>query len=228
LSIKDSAGRQLVLGSLGALWPFSSQFSLPAESGNVDCGYDLRQKTTFLASSSQVFAENFLFEENGNTVLDLRGGVVTVLNDAVKISASTGNEIVCRGGGMIIASGGEILLEHSIRMQNADDTLVIATANSGKDIKLGPGTFQAYLISSGTLRRTQQGPIKIFGGVAVSYLDFRNTSSSLFYGYPNSADARQTIVWNDRFNVLDPDRFAAGIRVHLGKSLVYWADEKVD
>ena len=230
VSIKDTAGRQLALGSLGVLWPFSPDYAMtsPLATPGAVRGYDLRQKTTFLASSSQVFAESFLVEENGKTCLDLRGGVVTVLNDTIRLSAGVGNEIVCRNGGILIASGGEILLESSIRMLNPDDTLVIATAREGKDIKLKPGIFNVYLISSGTIRRLAPGAIKISGGVAVNHLDFRDNSSSLFHGYPNSTDARQAIIWDESFNVLDPDRFAAGIRVHLGKSLVYWADEKAD
>ena len=230
VSIKDTAGRQLALGSLGVLWPFSSNYAMatPGSAANAACGYDLRQKTTFLASSAQVFTEGFLLEEDGKTYLDLRGGVVTVLNDTITLAAVSGNEIICRNGGILIASGGEILLESSIRMLNPDDTLVIATANEGKDIKLKPGTFNAYLLSSGTIRRLTAGSIKIAGGVAVNHLDFRDNSSSLFHGYPNSAGDRQTIIWDESFNILDPDRFSAGIRVHLGKSLVYWADEKAD
>jgi len=212
------------------LWPFSPDFSLGStvQTANTTRGYDLRQKTTFLASSSQLFEENFLLEDNGKTCLDLRGGVVTVLNDTIRLFARSGNEIVCRSGGILIASGGEILLENSIRMLNPDDTLVIATANEGKDIRLKPGTFNAYLISSGTIRRLTAGSIKIIGGVAVNNFDFRNNTDSVFRGYPNSTDDRQTIVWDESFNILDPDRFAAGIRIHLGKSLVYWADEKAD
>lgn len=230
ISIKDTAGRQLALGSLGVLWPFSPAFSLPAaaNAGNGGTGYDLRQKTTFVASSSQIFTENFLFEENGKTVLDLRGGVVTVLNDQIKLSAGGGNEIIVRNGGMLIASGGEILLESSLRMQNPQDSLVIATAVEGKDIHFRPGRYEAFFISSGTLRRAAAGAIHIVGGAAVSYLDFNKNASSLFHGYPGSGSQRQTIVWNEKFNAIDPDRYSAGIRVHLGKSLVYWADEKAD
>jgi len=230
ISIKDAAGRQLALGSLSVLWPFSPGYSMgsPGSAANTSCGYDLRQKTTFLASSSQVFAESFLIEKDGKTYLDLRGGVVTVFNDTIKLVADSGNEIICRNGGMLIASGGEILIESSIRMQNPNDTLVIATANDGKDIKLKPGTFNAFLLSSGTIRRLSAGSIRIIGGVAVNHLDFRNNSSSLFHGYPNSSSDRQTITWSNNFNILDPERFSAGIRVHLGKALVYWADEKVN
>jgi hypothetical protein len=227
ISIKDMNGRQLALGSLGCLWPFSPSFVLPSPQ-NANFGYDLRQKTTFIASSTATFNEAFIKTENGKTYLDLRGGVVTVLGNDFKLAAVQGNQILVKNGGMIIASSSEVLIENTILMEDPQDTLVIATASSNKDIIIKAGTYEAYFISSGTLRRASDGCIKILGGLAVNHFDFRNTSSSIFYGVPTSVSTRQTIVWDSKYNIMEPDKYNRGIKIHLGKSMVYWADEKIE
>ncbi|MBF0498918.1 MAG: hypothetical protein HQM09_02190 [Candidatus Riflebacteria bacterium] len=219
ISLRDLGGRLLALGNIGALWPF------PDSSGDT---YDLGRKATHNASTPADFLSCFTSTIGGNTVLDLKNGIVTV---AGNITLDAGNgKIIYKNGGMLIASDGEIIIKSSIQQDPSapDATLVIATAKKNKDIRLSAGNYRVFILSSGTLKRETAGPIKIEGGVAVRYLEFKKSASSIFSGYPTSADARQTITWDSNFNVFDPGNYAKGIKLNLGGSMAYWASEKAD
>ncbi|MFZ2961002.1 MAG: hypothetical protein WA705_29330 [Candidatus Ozemobacteraceae bacterium] len=216
IALKDTADRPLAIGNLGALWPFSSTF-------------DLTKKATHVASTTALFQSNFTKVDGGNLLLDLKNGIVLVRGDLV-LQAPSGGKIIYKSGGMLIASDGEILVKSPIQRDSGspEATLVLATAKTDKHIKLAAGAYQAFFLSSGTLKRETAGAIKIEGGVAVKYLEFKKEATSWFIGYPSSADTRQTILWDANFNVFDPGTYQKSMKLHLGGSMVYWTSEKSD
>jgi len=215
VALKDLNDRPLAIGNLGALWPFS-----PA--------YDIGRKATHIASTPAQFLQYFTTVKNGNLVLDLKNGIVSVTGNSIQLQAPPGGKILFLNSGILIASDGEILVKSPLQRDttNATGTMVVATAKDDKHITLCPGRFQAFFISSGTLKRESAGAIQIEGGVAVKYLEFKKTGTSIFAGYPSGADARQTITWDKKFDVFDPNSYTQRAKLHLGGSLAYWAVEK--
>ncbi|MBF0410362.1 MAG: hypothetical protein HQM10_23650 [Candidatus Riflebacteria bacterium] len=222
LLLSNLSGKPLVAGNLGAVWPFSK-------------AYNLMQKATDNVPDQKEFKNAFMYEENGVTCLDLKGRIVVVGGSYLELKAYSGDIIHCVSGGMLIASESDIRILNSIKMKNpATDTLVIATANvnanmgKGADISLASGIHEAYFISSGTIKKVTPGSIQINGGLSVRYLEYINSPSSIFSGYPTASSQRQTITWNEKFNVLHPEIYKNSIKIHIGPSMVYSASEKND
>ncbi|NLI75559.1 MAG: hypothetical protein GX442_03850 [Candidatus Riflebacteria bacterium] len=225
LALRDAAGNRLAVGYLGALWPFSTgtvQLDTPLRFD----GYDLRQKTTHLVGTPQEFAGAFLKTEGGRTVLDLQGGIVTVLGGDVHLAAS-GGAIHYRRSGMLIVSEGNLVLEAPLKRDGpAGETVpvTLATAQDGKHIVFATGgPIEAFLISSGTLKKQSSGGVSLFGGAAVKFLEFDPAAAdSLFRGHPSSTSQRSALVWNPAFNIFDPATARRGRRLHLGSVVSYW------
>jgi len=228
LALKDSAGRRLAVGYLGAIWPFSNA-AINGSAPLVFTDFDLRQKTTHLIGSPAEFASRFIRQENGKAILDLQGGIITVLGGDVTISGR-GGPVQYREGGMLIVDDGNLILPSSIQRDpgaTPPAPLTLATAKSGKSIVFaGSASIEAFLISSGTLKKTAGTGIRIKGGVAVRSLDFSESATdSLFKGHPATVGERNTIVWDPVFNVFNPDIRKLGMRFHLGARRSYWKTE---
>ncbi len=228
LALKDTAGRRLAVGYLGALWPFSGA-GMPAAGPVVFAEFDLRQKTTHLVGSPAEFAARFLRPQGGRTVLDLQGGIVTVRGGDLTLGGA-GGPLTYREGGMLIVEDGRLLLGSSLTREASAQPpapLTLATAKAGKDIVFAGATVvEAFLISSGTLKRTAGNGIRVRGGAAVRTLDFRESAAdSLFRGHPAAADERNTIVWDPVFNIFDPATRRAAVRLHLGGRRSYWRSD---
>jgi hypothetical protein len=233
--IRDNAGVNLAGGNFSNLWPFAD--STTVRDGQFICStFDLRQKTTHLVASPQDFADRFIKTEQGKRILDLKGSVVTVLGGDLHVTGKLSallsrNELLYRDGGMVIVHDGELHIESSILRENSSAVgipLTLATAKSGKHLWLTPGTrLEAYLISSGTLKRrngTKTG-FDITGGVAVQFLDFSENPESIFYGHPDSLGERFRVTWHPDFNIFSSPNRNRTHRILLGPQKSYWKSE---
>ncbi|MBF0407959.1 MAG: hypothetical protein HQM10_11430 [Candidatus Riflebacteria bacterium] len=229
LALKDTSGLRMMVGYLGAVWPFSAT-SVSETSPLVFSEYDFRYKTTHLIKTPSEFLSRFVRQEGQNSVLCLQGGIVTVLGGDLALSGNGGKLLYKDDGGMLIVENGDLILKSDIlRGTNAvpQPPLTLATAKSGKNIVFaGASRVDAFLISSGTLKRSSLNAIKVKGGVAVRTLDFSESSSdSIFKGHPATVDERNTITWDPVFNVFKPEVRKSGIRFHLGGRRSFWKTE---
>lgn len=229
LLLRNTAHKPLMVGNLSALWPFSqqdlkgwAQFSSPA-----DNSFDLRRKTTHFVRNTD-FESCFIRKIGNEHYLDLQGGIVTVTGGNLTIGENLGT-LKYRDGGMVILSEGNLNVACALVRAPAGDSvspLTLATAAKDGDIVLAGGKeYQAFFISSGTLRRTGETGLRIKGGLAVRYLDFSKVEHSIFKGPVTTKEDRFTIVWDPAFGVFDPDAHKRGLRVHLGTRRNIWKSE---
>jgi len=192
----------------------------------------LRQKTTHVVTDDSEFKRRFIIRTPDKLFLDLNGAVVTVMEGDLNIG-EPGKTVVYKDGGMIIVNSGELKIYSSIVRDKADAIgipLTLATAKNNRNIRLISGSrIDAYLVSSGTLRRinSSKNGLRIFGGVAVKYLDFSKDQNdeSIFYGTPSDNDSRNRIVWNPDFDITSSEARRRAYRFLLGPTKSYWTSE---
>lgn len=229
LLLRNTNFRPLMVGNLTAIWPFSqnslkgwAQFSSPA-----DNAFDLRRKTTHYVKNTD-FESLFIKKKGNDFFLDLQGGIITVYGGNLTIG-KTLDTLKYQDGGMVILSEGNLNVACALIRADAAaqaSPLTLATAAEKGDIVLAGGKeYDAFFISSGTLRRTGDIGLLIKGGLAVRYLDFSKTENSIFKGPISRKEDRFTVVWDPVFGVFDEQTQKRGVRVHLGARRNIWKSE---
>lgn len=229
LILQNTNKRPLMIGNLSAIWPFSkkpltgwSQFSSPS-----DNSFDLRRKTTHYVKNTE-FANLFIKKKNNDWFLDLQGKIITVYGGNLTIGEQLETLRYDDGGVVILSEGNLKISSNIIRTENTKSapTLTFSTASTNGDIILKGGKeYDAFFISSGTLRKTGGVGLYIKGGLAVRYLDFSTTENSIFKGPISRKEDRFTIVWDPSFGVYDENTHRRGLRIHIGNKRNFWKSE---